>query len=121
MSVNTLALIATATKQTVDCVVERLSMKEPAMIRANVGQRNIKHIVKPHIKQTDLCALLSKELLTSHTSTPKTVLFCRTLLNCADIYGNLKKTLGSNITEPPGLPNMVEFRLINLFTAATTS
>ena len=24
------------------------------------------------------------------------------------------------MTEPPGLPNIVEFRLINLFTAATT-
>ena len=42
-------------------------------------------------------------------------------MNCAVIYSNLKKTLGSNITEPPGLPNLVEFRLINLFTAATTS
>jgi len=120
-SVNVLALTATATKQTVDCVVERLSMKEPAIIGANVGRGNIKYIVKPRIAQTELCALLSDELLTSRASTPNTVVFCWTLLSCGNIYGNLKKQLGSNITEPPGLPNLVEFRLINLFTAATTS
>jgi len=95
-------------------------MKEPAMIGANVGRENIKYIVKPHIKLTEFCRLLSTELLASRTSTPKTVVFCRTLLSCAEIYGNLKKILGSNITEPPGLPNLIEFRVINLFTAAST-
>lgn len=43
--VNILAFTATATKQTLDCVIERLSMKESAMIGANVGRGNIKYIV----------------------------------------------------------------------------
>jgi len=40
---------------------------------------------------------------------------------CGNIYRNLKKELGSNITKPPELPSLVGFHLINLFTAATTS
>ena len=72
------------------------------------------------ISQAEICTSLADELLTLREKFPKTVLFCRTLLECGEIYGRLKRQLGENITEPPGLPNIIEFRLINLFTAATT-
>ena len=43
------------------------------------------------------------------------------MVDCGDIYQRIKNRFGSNITEPPGLPNIIEFRLINLFTAASTT
>jgi len=35
-------------------------------------------------------------------------LFCHTLLECAEIYSKLKRHLGKNITEPPGLLNITD-------------
>ena len=67
-----------------------------------------------------MCSTLADELLKERTKCVKTVLFCYTLLDCGQIYAKLKRHLGNNITEPPGLPNIVEFRLISLFTAAST-
>ena len=32
----------------------------------------------------------------------------------------IKAKLGHNVTEPPGLPNILELRLVTSFTAATT-
>jgi len=51
----------------------------------------------------------------------KTVKFCQTLQDCAEIIASLKAKLGANITEPPGLPNIPELRLVTLFTAASTN
>lgn len=116
-----MALTATVTKDTMDCVIQRLSMKEAVVIGANTGRSNIKYIVKPLVSQEELCSTLADELLKERTKCVKTVLFCYTLLDCGQIYAKLKRYLGKNITEPPGLPNIIEFRLINLFTAASTA
>jgi len=56
-----------------------------------------------YVSQTEFCASLA-ELLTLR----ETVLFCHTLLECAEVYSKLKRHLGQNITEPPGLPNIID-------------
>lgn len=54
------------------------------------------------------------------TRATKTVVFCRSLQNCAKMCIVLKKLLGKYITEPPGIPDsFLEFRLMNIFTAAS--
>ena len=95
-------------------------MKDTTIIGENVDRSNIKYILGAKISLAEICASLADELFTIREKFPKTVLFCRTLLECGEIYGRLKKQLGKNITVPPGLPNIIEFCLINLFTAATT-
>ena len=104
-----------------DCVIQRLSMKEALVVGANTGRSNIKYVGKPLVSQEELCSELADELLKERTKCVKTVLFCYTLLDCGQIYAKLKRRLGKNITEPTGLPNIIEFRLINLFTAASTA
>ena len=37
------------------------------------------------------------------------------------MYASMKTKLSPNITEPPGLPNIPELRLVTLFTAASTN
>ena len=105
-SVNVLALTATATNETVDCVIEHLSMKNPNIIGHNADRSNIKYVVGPKISQKELCASLAHELLDLRNKSPKTVLYCHTLIECAEVYAQLKQCLGPNITEPPGLPNI---------------
>ena len=62
-----------------------------------------------------------RKLLKERAKFAKTVIFCRTLLDCGKIYGRIKRLLGRNVTEPSRLLNIIEFCLINLFTAASTA
>jgi len=53
---------------------------------------------------------------------PKTVIFCRTLQNCATFFATIKRLLGKNITDPPGAlyNGHLECRLVEVFTAVST-
>ena len=74
-----LALTATATQGTFECVKERLAMKDVALIGLHPGRHNIKYTVKSSIKVDELSLLLATELSKLRTYAPKTVIFCRTL------------------------------------------
>ena len=91
-----LVLTATATQDTFECVKDRLPMKDVALIGLHPGRRNIKFIVKPTIKVNELSLLLTTELSELHTKAPKTVIFCRTLLQCANLLTSLKRYLKMN-------------------------
>ena len=55
------------------------------------------------------------------TATPKTVLFCRSLQHCANIFALVKQILGRNITEPPGVTGNLQTRLVDIFTSVSTT
>lgn len=120
-NVQVMALTATATRQTLDCVVERLSMKSPAVIGLSPEKDNITFNLNPAPTLYEFCSSLAKELRSQRNATPKTVVFCRSLKKCVDIYDNISRQLGKDITEPPGIPNVLPFRLMDLFTAASTA
>ena len=95
-------------------------MNNANLIGLSSVRYNIKYVVESYIELNNLCSLLSTELLEHRANTSKTVLFCRTLHKCADVYVGIKKLLGANITEPPGLPvNILKFRLVDIFTAGS--
>lgn len=117
--ISILALTATATTEIADIVIERLCMTNVKMIGAPPDRSNIKYSVRPNQSMDSLCYMLADELTTMHVNTPKTVLFCQTLKRCGEFYYKLKKLLGQNITYPPGVPAILPFRMISLFTAAS--
>ena len=119
-SVNVMALTATATSQTISIVTSHLAMDNPVIIGLNTDRSNIKYIVKPSESIKEISTALADELILMRTNMPKTVVFCRTLRECADMFTAIKKKLGANITEPPGLLNIRQLRLVTLFTAAST-
>ena len=97
-------------------------MKDVALIGLHPGRPNIKYIVKPSIKVDELSLLLTAELSNLRTKAPKTVIFCRTLLQCANLLMCLKRHLKTNITEPPGMPvTDIQYRLVDIFTSGSTS
>ena len=116
--VKILALTATATQETLKRVVSRASMQDPAIIGLPPDRPNIKLSVQPCPSIPKMCEWLAKELLEKRTTTLKTVVFCRSLRHCADMCMILKRLLGKKITEP--LPdNMVQYRMVDVFTAAS--
>ena len=115
-----MALTATATKATLASVKSRLAMQDPVVIGLTPERPNIKLIVEPCPDLNKLCEVLAKELLEKRTMAKKTVVFCRSLKCCANMCVMLKKLLGKNISEPPGIPDsLLQFRLIDVFTAAS--
>lgn len=120
--VNVLALTATATQETLKCVEDRLAMKDVALIGIHPGRVNIKYIVKLSINVDELSLLLAAELSKLRTKLPKTVVFCHTLLRCANLLTSLKRHLKENITEPPGMPlTDIHYRIIDIFTSGSTT
>ena len=119
--VNVMALTATVTKETLRCVVERLSLESPKIIGLPPNRENIKFVLKPSITKKDFALSLASELLTFRVQTPKTVVFCTTVQQVADIFLIVKRELGIHITEPPNVPNILPFRLVDMFTAGSTS
>ena len=119
-SVKMLALTATATQITFNVVVKRLSLQDPVTIALSPCRSNIKLIVRPTIDLEDFALELSKELKSLKSKYPKTILFCHTYQDCSKFYMYINHFLKSHKTNPPGLPNEVEYRLITMYTRAST-
>lgn len=49
----------------------------------------------------------------------KVIIFCRTYDEVTSIYFHLKHQLGVGFTEPPGAPDITQFRLIDMYTHCT--
>lgn len=114
--VRVMALTATATLQTLKVVEERLSMDDPNIIALSPQRSNIFLSMKPPINVGKLGCDLAEEFMANKKKFLKTVLFCRSYRDCADLFTTLKCKLGENFTEPPGYPDFDEFRLIELYT-----
>ena len=96
-------------------------METPVLIGLPPDRINIKYIVQPCPSLTEFCNLMTSELMSKRPLTPKTVIFCQSLQNCANMFAMMKRVLGSNITEPAGVKADLKVRLIDVFTAVSTT
>ena len=85
VSVKILALTATATKETLELVKDRLSMDHPTLNGLRPDRTNIKFAVEPCPDIRKLYHQLIDKLMVHRTATPKTIVFCQSLQHCANI------------------------------------
>jgi len=111
--VNNLALTATATKAILECVTSCLAMDKPTVIGIPPDRPIIKLSVQPYPSIPTLCKKLTDELKEKHSLTSKTVVFCWSLKHCADMCAIMKRFLGPDISDPPGLASDLHHRLID--------
>ena len=50
---------------------------------------------------------------------PRTIIFCRHYMECAQMYSTFEELLAKDFTEPPGAPNMVKYRMVDMYTKCT--
>ena len=50
---------------------------------------------------------------------PRTIIFCRRYMECAQMYSAFEELLGDNFTEPPGARSIVKYRLVDMYTKCT--
>ena len=60
-------------------------------------------------------------LFQSRTEFPKAVIFVRQYRDCSDLYLMIRHKLGSVFTEPPGYPDVSQFRMVEMYSRILTS
>ena len=114
-----MACTATATHSIRGEVVAILEMSEYIMVSLPPDRPNIKYEVK---KRTDLATDFKKLLidLQKHLiSAPRVVVYCKTLMMCADLFSYFSYEMGDAQYYPPGSPQLSDHRLFGMFHAST--
>ena len=118
--VNIMALTVTATRDTLHSVVQRLSLKVPAVIAISPYRNNISYELMDKTTIDEFTTGVCEELKSKGIGFPKTVVFVRTYKDCSCIYAMLKQKLGQYFTDPPGYPHLSPFRLVDMYTRVLT-
>ena len=118
--VSIMALTATATKTSRKTICHVLGMMKPVVVAESPNKTNIKYSVLPKLSTIEeTFAPLMEEVQRARVNVDKTIIFCRTYDNVTRIYRFFKSRLGKGKTEPPGLPDLACFRIVDMFTACT--
>jgi bloom syndrome protein len=116
-----MGLTATATMNTYHSVCKRLSLIDPVLVGYPANRDNIYYEVRSLPSDVGtFCALIAKEIACKGVAYPKTIMFFRQYTDCALLYHILQSKLGNYITFPPNYPNLQEFRVIDIYTSAST-
>ena len=116
-----IALTGTATSEVYEVVCRKLSLDDPVTIGLSPGQDNIKYYVEPLPSINLLCEFLTEKISSYHVNFPKILIFCRTIAECASLYQTIRLKLGNNFTDPPGYPDYHRFRLVDMYTRASSN
>ena len=120
-SVNLMALTATATQSTLQVVIQRLQMQQPAIVGLSPHRSNIFYCVRDLPMLDVFSSQLAEEIRQQRTSYPKTIVFCRKYLDCSNLYLSLLRKLGNDFTDPPGYPtSQHKYRLVDMYMRAVT-
>ena len=115
-----MALTATATRHAFDCIVNRLSLRDMAVIAMPPDRKTIHYSVKPMTTIEEFSLALAAEFTRDYVNVHKTAVFCRRYNDCSFLYLLLQEKLGRYFTYPVGAPNLQHFRLVDIYTSAST-
>ena len=117
---HVMALTATATTLTFKIVSERLGLKDPVVTAKSCNRRNIKLEVKPKQKLESFCETLAMNIRSNKLDYPRTIIFCSSYTACTSLYQTIVECLGEDATNPPGYPDLPDYRYLTMFTRAST-
>ena len=87
------------------------------MMRTEVYQKRSTEIRKG--LQLTKCLHRSWKNSEKRTKMPRIIIFCRKCEECAELYKFFYSALKDEFTEPVGAPNLVRYRLVDMFMSAT--
>lgn len=97
-----------------------MSLVNPVIVGSSPYRSNISYSVKPLPSLDDFCNDIAQKLMVNGIEYPKTIIFCRSYSDCSTIYIKLCMKLGNHFTFPPGYPDFHEYRLVELYSRAST-
>ena len=117
--VHVMALTATATKKLRYAVSAAIGMRNPFVVAVAPCKRNLMYSVSTLVSVEETLQPLVYRLYKERTTMPRTIIYCRSYDVCADIYMFFRSRLGDYFTEPTDAPDLIEFRLVDMFTSVT--
>ena len=118
-NVNVMALTATATVSTRREIIKILDMQKPVIVSIPPIKDNLFFCATPRGSISLSLSPISDILIRQRTAMGRIIIFCSTYDEVTSIYYFFKKTLGINFTEPPGAPDLPQYRLIDMYTHCT--
>lgn len=118
-NVHVMALTATATKSTRAEIIKSLDMQRPVIVSIPPIKDNIFYSVSNKFNIPFSLGPVCDRLAHQRTDMGRTIIFCRTYDEVTDIYYFFKQQLGFGFTDPPGAPDLTQFRLVDMYTHCT--
>ncbi len=114
-----MACTATATRKVHKGVISILEMEDCVRVSLSPDRPNIFYEVKCSTDiETDFSELISSVRLNA-TSTPRVIVYCRSLDMCSTLYAHFHYELGAASYHPPGASQISDNRLFGMFHAST--
>ena len=89
-------------------------------ISVSPHKKNIVYAVRPKPDIEEFVHTIVDCLRTLRDNMPRTIIFCRRYRECAHImYQLFELLLGDEFTHPPKAPNLVRYRLVDMYTKCT--
>ena len=118
--VNIIALTAIATLSTFHVVSQRLSLQNPVIVALSPNRVNIKLVVQSSKSLREFTQFIASKLKQQQIDYPKTIIFACNYQDCTNLYLNIGRFLEKQITYPVGYPNLLKYRLLSMYTRAST-
>ena len=120
--IHIMALTATATRSTHLDICHTLGMKDPSVVTVILNKGNIKYelAAKPGTIEEPFSPLVG-EVRRNREHTDRTIIYCRMYDSCSQIYIYITASLGRERTQPVGVCDLARFRLVDMFSACTTT
>ena len=118
-TVHVMALTATATKSSREKIIRSLHVTNPVVVNMSPHKRNVVFTVHPKPQLGEFLCSIVGILKRLRVNMPRTIIFCRRYMECAQMYSTFEELLGKDFTEPPCAPNMVIYRLVDMCTKCT--
>ena len=114
-----MALTATVRRPLLNEVKKILGMKDAVVVALSPSRPNIKFEVEVHSSLDEALQPLVQGLKQLRTAYPKTIIYCRRLVDCGDVYLYFRDNLGVAFTEPTDAPDLPQFRLVDMYHSCT--
>ena len=118
--VQIMALTATATRQSRQDICRTLGMTKPVVVSQSPNKPNITyelHVKRETVEET--LAPLVEQLRRERNTMERVLIFCHKYDDDTHIYHFMRSRLGKEACHPIGAPNLVKYRLFDMFTACT--
>ena len=110
--------MATAINSTRAAIIRILDMQSPTVVSVHPAKQNMYYVAEKSDSSKSFTPII-RNLSLQRSKLGKTIIFCRTYDQVTTIYYYFKQKLGVGLTDPPGAPDIMEFRLVDMYTHCT--
>lgn len=114
-----MALTATASKSTREKITRSLLMWNPITVHIPPHKKNLLYCIKTKESIESLVKSICLPLKEVGIEYPRTIIFCKRYIECAEVYHTFKSQLNEHSTHPSGAPDLVKYRLVDMYTRCT--